>query len=164
MSIQFSADEILQMAQQIERNGIRFYRRAAQAQADSSSRRTLLKLADMEADHEKVFAGMRAGLSPEERAPITFDPDDELGLYLQAMADRRAFDMTADPAERLTGKETAAEVLRMGIQAEKDSIVFYLGMKEVVPARAGKSRVDEIIKEEMGHIATLTAMLAEELG
>jgi rubrerythrin len=43
---------------------------------------------------------------------------------------------------------------------EKDSIVFYLGMKELVPERLGKNRIDGIIKEEMGHLASLGTELA----
>jgi hypothetical protein len=117
----------------------------------------------MEAEHEQTFARMRGGLSEGERQPVTFDPDSEAGLYLRAMAGRQVFDVTADPAQKLTGGESTEEVLRLGIEAEKDSIVFYLGMKEVVPDRLGKARVDEVIKEEMGHLGTLSAMLSEEL-
>jgi rubrerythrin len=46
-------------------------------------------------------------------------------------------------------------VLKAAILAEKDSIVFYLGMKEMVPEKFGKDKLDKIIKEEMGHIKIL---------
>jgi rubrerythrin len=46
-------------------------------------------------------------------------------------------------------------VLKAAILAEKDSIVFYLGMKEMVPEKYGKDRLDKIIREEMGHIKIL---------
>jgi rubrerythrin len=51
------------------------------------------------------------------------------------------------------------EILKAAIEAEKDSIVFYLGMKEAVPEKHGKRRLDTILKEEMGHIR----MLSKEL-
>jgi rubrerythrin len=38
--------------------------------------------------------------------------------------------------------------------------VFYLGMKEAVPEQLGRKRLDEIIKEEMGHIRLLSKELA----
>jgi rubrerythrin len=48
------------------------------------------------------------------------------------------------------------EILKAAIVAEKDSIVFYLGLKDFVPDRLGKNRLDKIIKEEMGHIRILS--------
>ena len=50
-------------------------------------------------------------------------------------------------------------ILKSAIVAEKDSIVFYLGMKEAVPESFGKGRLDHIIKEEMGHIKLLSGKL-----
>ncbi|MBT7259953.1 MAG: rubrerythrin, partial [Desulfobacula sp.] len=46
------------------------------------------------------------------------------------------------------------------IQAEKDSIIFYLGMKEIVPEKSGKAKIDDIIKEEMSHIRIIAQKLA----
>ena len=51
------------------------------------------------------------------------------------------------------------EILKSAIEAEKDSIVFYLGMKEAVAEDLGKDRIDVIIKEEMGHIQVLSKEL-----
>ncbi|MGQ9572262.1 MAG: hypothetical protein ACUVV3_03620 [Dehalococcoidia bacterium] len=160
MTLPFSADEVLQMAEQIERNGSRFYQRAAQGFSDPRARDLLFNLALMEAEHEKVFALMRADLSPEERQPTVADPYGEAVLYLKGMADGHIFDVRTDPSERLTGKETAEEILNTAIGLEKDSIVFYLGLKEMVPERLGRDRVDAIIAEEMGHIGVLCRELS----
>ena len=53
------------------------------------------------------------------------------------------------------------EILKTAISAEKESIVFYLGMKDVVPAHLGQQKLDDIIKEEMGHIRLLSKELLE---
>lgn len=45
--------------------------------------------------------------------------------------------------------------------AEKDSIVFYLGMKDVVPAHLGTQKPDDIIGEEMGHMGLLSKELID---
>ena len=42
---------------------------------------------------------------------------------------------------------------------EKDSIAFYLGMKDMVPDDLGKSNMDAIIREEMSHIQLLSEKL-----
>ena len=60
--INFNADEIFEMAEQIERNGAKFYRKAAES-IDSKSRDLLLGLAAMEDEHQKTFAAMRGELS-----------------------------------------------------------------------------------------------------
>jgi len=52
------------------------------------------------------------------------------------------------------------EILKAAILAEKDSIVFYLGMKEMVPEDFGKAKIDIITKEEMSHIKLLSTRLA----
>jgi len=59
----------------------------------------------------------------------------------------------------LQGKEKAEDILQTAIGLEKDSVVFYLGMKDAIPQRLGRSKIDGIIKEEMGHIATLSREL-----
>ena len=39
---------------------------------------------------------------------------------------------------------------------EKDSIVFYLGLRQLVPPAMGKQKLDAVVKEEMTHIAWLS--------
>jgi rubrerythrin len=155
MSFQYNADEILQMAEQIERNGARFYRKAAEGVEDEKVAKLLLDFAAWEDGHERVFASMRKHLTALERQPTVFDPEGETSLYLRAMADGHVFDVKSDPAALLTGEETMEEILRLALGREKDSIIFYLGLKEMLPQAAGKERIDEIIKEEMNHIGFL---------
>jgi len=159
MSIHFNADEILQMAEQIEKNGSSFYRRSANRAAKSQVAETFLQLAAQEDEHEKIFARMRAELNPQERKATALGPDDENIAYLRAWADGHVFDVRKDPAERLTGKEKVEDALILAMGMEKDSIVFYLGMKDVVPLRLGRDQIDRIIREEMVHLASLSRAL-----
>ena len=88
-----------------------------------------------------------------------FDPGGEAALYLRAMADGHIFDVNSDPSELLTGKEMLGDILHIAIGKEKDSVVFYTGMKEMVSERLGKGRIADIIKEEMKHIRVLSEEL-----
>lgn len=160
MGVQFSADEVFEMAEQIERNGAKFYRKAADGAAGQTSRDMLLRLAAMEDDHEKTFSAMRAELSASDRQPVVFDPEGDIGMYLNAMADGYVFDVRTDPSEHLTGDESVEGVLKTAIGLEKESVVFYHGLKQMVPEGAGRSRVEDIINQEMGHIALLSRELA----
>jgi len=162
MTIDFNADEIFEMAEQIERNGARFYRTAAERATEKNERQMLLGLAAMEDEHENVFAAMRETLSTSEKLSTTFDPYGEAASYLRAMADGHVFDTKTDPADFLTGGESIEDILKKAIELEKDSIVFYLGMKEMIPKRLGKEKIDHIIKEEMEHIVSLNKELAAQ--
>lgn len=159
MSITFSANEIFEMAEELERNGSRFYRQAAESFKEPAKQQLLLSLAEMEDMHELTFEAMRNHLTDAEREVDTFDPDDEAGMYLRAMADGHVFDLSQPPAEKLTGNESFTDILKIAIDCEKDSIVFYLGLKDLVPAKEGKDKIDAIIREEMGHISLLNKQL-----
>ena len=149
----FNADDMFEIAVQLERNGAKFYRDAAAAVKDATQRKLLLELAEMEDGHEKTFSTMRAELTAAEKQPTVFDPDDEAVLYLRALADTKVFyDKEID-----TSSMTA--ILKDAITAEKDSIVFYLGMREAITGDLGRRRLDDIIKEEMGHIRLLSKEL-----
>ena len=156
MSYDFNADEIFEMAEQIERNGAKFYRDAAESAAAYSNKDLLLGLSKMEEAHEKTFQSMRTALTSAEKASTVFDPTGEASLYLRALADTRVF------FEKEIDTTSMLEILKSAIEAEKDSIVFYLGMKEAVPATLGQDRIDNIIKEEMGHIRLLSKELVAQ--
>jgi rubrerythrin len=153
MSFAFNADDVFAIAEQIERNGAEFYRTACPGIPDPKVRTFLDKLSKMEEDHEKTFASIRAELSEREKTPTVFDPLDESAAYLKALADTKVF------FEKQIDVCSLREVLKAAIEAEKDSIVFYLGMKEIVSDTLGKKRIDDIIKEEMSHIRLLSKEL-----
>lgn len=159
MSIAFNADEIFQMAERIEQNGIKFYSHAAKEVKDPRSAELLRNLAAMEMEHEKTFARMRAGLSERERQAAVFDPENRSTAYLRAWADGHVFNVQSDPTEKLSGNEKVEEIYRLALGMEKDSIVFYTGMKEVVPKNSGREKIEAIIREEMFHLATISREL-----
>jgi rubrerythrin len=160
MGITFNADEIFEMAEEIERNGAKFYRQAAENAPDEKTQKMLLDMAVMEDGHLKTFQEMRKELGLREKEETVFDPDNEAAMYLQTMADGRGYEGKKSVTTELTGNETIQEVLRIAIDAEKNSVVFYTGLKGLVPVRAGKDKVEAIIKEELGHIAILKLSLA----
>ena len=153
MSYDFNADEIFEMAEQMERNGAKFYRDAAEGDLNAEEKAWLLQLAQMEDAHEKTFKSIRETLTADDAQSTVFDPQGESALYLKALVDTRVF------YEKEINTSNMRGILKAAIQAEKDSIVFYLGMKEAVAQDKGKARIDEIIKEEMGHIRLLSREL-----
>ena len=155
MSYDFNAEDVLEIAEQLERNGGNFYRAAAESTSDPANKEFLLELAGMEDQHEETFKAMRAELTEKEKESTVFDPQGEAALYLRALADTRVF------YEKEIDVSSMKAILKSAITAEKDSIVFYLGMKEAVAEKLGKGRLDHIIKEEMGHIKLLSSKLVK---
>lgn len=161
MSITFSADEIYRMAKQIERNGIRFYKAAAEQTSQESAKKVLLNLAEMEAAHERTFEAMRQELNPSEDSPAAADVDEEGLQYLQAAAEGKVFDLEGDPAAEIGADTSQDEILRRAIGLEHDSIAFYTGMKQMMHSAADIQKVDNIIGQEMGHVTMLTQLMSE---
>lgn len=160
MSITFNADEIFEMAENIERDAAEFYRHAAKGAADKKIKRMFLDLASMEDKHLATFQEMRKQLSAEEKEETVFDPDDEAAMYLQTMAKGYGWEGKKSLTETLTGKENLEDILKTALKAEHNSVAFYSGLKELVPPRAGRDKVEAIIREELGHIAILNQQLA----
>ena len=102
-----------------------------------------------------TFKSLRSKLTLDEKVQTTFDPEGDSERYLRALADTRVF------YEKKVDTTSMEEILKSAITAEKDSIVFYLGIKDVVPEHLGKNKLDEIIKEEMRHISLLSKELIE---
>jgi rubrerythrin len=155
MANEFNANDILEIAKQIEINGARYYREAANRVEEKKHKQFLMSLAEMEDTHEKTFANMQKSLEGSAISTMTYDPENESALYLKALADTRVFFEKDQPETSMKG------ILAAAITAEKDSIVFYLGMKELISEKMGKSKIDNIIKEEMSHIRMLAGKLME---
>ena len=158
-SLIFNANEAFEIAKRIERNGVAYYRRAAELIGDSAGKKLMNDLAEMEVVHEQVFAHMQQKLSGDELAETPLDPHNDAYEFLKGMADKCVFDPKEDPLEVLKDGTDAKTILNAAIQREKDSIIFYEGIKIMVPQKFGGARLDEIIAQEMGHVIILTRHL-----
>jgi rubrerythrin len=151
MALEYNADELFEIAEQIERNGANFYSRAADIAKKEEEKELLLTLASWEAQHEKLFAIMRQNLSEKDRENVLMDRDNQAAKYLQAVADTHIFSVH-EASNILQGSEDMADILNIALDFEKDTIVFFLAMKELVPKSLGKDKVDGILSEEMHHV------------
>ncbi len=152
--MKFNIDEAFRIAVQIEANGVKFYNKAAENSTDSKVKQYFLELADMEKEHIKIFTQMRKEFG--EKQDDFLDPFEEVKAYLRAFVDGKVFSLDEDPSEKLTGHETYKDILSIAINLEKESIVFYLGIKKMIPEDFGKDKINKILDEEMQHIALLS--------
>ncbi|MBM4338280.1 MAG: rubrerythrin [Deltaproteobacteria bacterium] len=155
MSIFFNADEIFQMGLRIEVNGKEFYETVAKKSSDGSVKQFFSDLATWESEHIRFFNRLREGLSDSAKRGSTFDPGQELLLYLQSTADSHVFLKNQHIDELASRCQTVVDALDLAMAFEKDSVVFYTMMKKVTPEEFGKKEIDGLIDEELKHIAML---------
>jgi rubrerythrin len=152
MSIVFSPAELINIAIGIERSGITFYDIMARTTDNEAAREIFREFVGMERGHLGMFQGMLSTIG-DVKPPETSTP--EYTGYLQALIDDAVFTNDALMSETLTQADSDIKALEIGISAEKDSILFYQSIKEVMP-RTVITALDKIIAEEKSHLQQLT--------
>jgi rubrerythrin len=152
MGVFLSPSEIFEIALEIERNGARFYRKAADAGYDKATRLLLLDLAAMEEEHAATFARLQQELAVEQEAEW-YNQNDVAFQYLQSFASGQIFD--AGKERELAPHADVRAVLEFALDRERESILFYLGIKEFIPRQLLGDKIERIIIEEMKHLAQL---------
>jgi len=162
MGIFFSADEIFRIGMDVELNGKAFYE-AAMEQSETEDAKAMFKhLRDEEVSHYELFSKMRDELPPKAKTETVFDPDGQMSAYLKALADSRVFTNETEAAEVAKNCKTAAEVIRIAMGFEKDSVLMFQAMKEMTRSDLGKDKIDQLIESEKEHIATLSKLLKQQ--
>lgn len=157
----FSPDEIFQIAQQIERNGAAFYQKASKVFSQPERKKLFDELVKMEERHLEDFTVLREEFFDESRDTV-FDINDESTLYLQAIANGNVFSPDNDPCEFINSDSKVKDILKRAIEMEKNSIIFYIGLKDMVPSKPGKRKVEAIIQQELKHILMLSERISVE--
>ena len=151
----FNINEIFELAEQIERNGYAFYCRAAEIAEDEGAKKFLLDLADMENDHEKLFIEMKKRFT-SGGVDSPFDADDIALSYLRSMVDGEIFSNLQPTADLLTGSESVAELKKLAIEFEKNTVVYFVALRNAVKDEKEKALIERLVDEEIQHIAILT--------
>ncbi len=150
----YSVREVVEMAVRTEKLGHEFYTGMAEKFSSEQGLKDLFTLlATMELKHERIFTGILGKISGNE--PI--DPGEwtEALNYLRAMMESQFFLGSEKSLPNLDRIKSVAEATDFAIGFEKETTLFFTGMKAAV-SEPDRTLVDEIIVEEMRHIAILT--------
>lgn len=144
----FSASEIVEIGIQIEKNGRDFYNAMVAQSKDSRASDIFKYLAGQEEKHIEVFQGILSKTDKYE--PQGLDAE-QYFTYMDTLAGESVF-TRKDKGKELAGKvKSDKEAIDMGISAERDSIVFYEGMRKIT-LDYGQKIIEEIIAQEQGHL------------
>jgi len=154
MSILFSGSELINIAIGIERRGITFYDIMARSTKNAIAREVFKYLGDMEREHIRTFQDM---LAEADKYQFPETPTGEYTAYLQALVDTAVFTNDLVTSEMATKISSDIEAMELAIGAEKDSILFYYEMKDIMPQRA-QPTVNKIVAEEKSHLRQLSEL------
>jgi rubrerythrin len=151
----FSLKDIIDIAVQIEQNGERVYRNAAEKIEDSSLRSLLLSLADEETQHAKWFEALI------DKVPGTgeFPEQEKMGrALLQDAVGAQSF--TLEDAD-FSSMKKIEDLLSLAIEFEKDTALFYGMLQPLIEDQKTLEQLHAIIQEEEAHARRLKEMLTE---
>ena len=154
MTIAFSGSEIIKVAIGVEERGIAFYDVMSRSTEDATARAAFHGLAEMERQHILIFQDMLAEAGKYQPAP---PGDAEYNAYVQALVDNAVFTDDMATSETVSHAESTVAAVELAIGAEKDSILFYNAMKEIIPRQA-QPTVDKVIAEEKLHLRQLSEL------
>jgi rubrerythrin len=154
VSISFYGNELINIAIGIERRGIAFYDVLARSTQNPKAREIFHYLVGMEREHIQIFQGM---LDKGDKFEVPEAYAGEYAAYLQALVDSAVFTDDAVTSELATKSEDDAAAVELGIGAEKDSILFYYELREMLP-KTGRATIGKIIAEEKLHLRQLNEL------
>ncbi|MFA4991217.1 MAG: ferritin family protein [Candidatus Omnitrophota bacterium] len=150
----FSAAEVVEMGIEIEKNGRDFYNGVIGTIKSQNAKDTFKYLAGEEAKHILTFEGILKDVKKYE--PSEAYPG-EYFAYLKALSEEHVF-TKKDQGSGLARKvKDEKEAIELGIGLEKDSILFYEGMKKVV-LEDDHGLIDRLIEQEHDHLRKLSEL------
>jgi len=152
MGVFFTGRELVEIAIGVEQNGATFYDSLVNSTQDVMVRGAYKYLADKEREHVEIFHNMLGSVG-EYQPPETHT--EEYALYLKALVDSAVF--TDDQVARAMAQKVSsdAEAIQIALGAEKDSILFYSEMRDLVRS-SDREVIDKIIAEEKSHLRHLS--------
>ena len=154
----FTLPEAVAAAVTMEAEGIRFYTVAMEKAANPEVQIMSGFLRDVEYEHIEYFRELLGTLSShagEKTRPL--DPDTE--SYLGYLAETSVFPAHGGAGRALDGIKDVCDMLRLGIQAEKDSLLYYRDLIEHIPFPDAAAAIRKILSEEKQHILMLSGLL-----
>ena len=150
----FSLKDIIDIAVQIERNGERVYRNAADKIEIPSLRSLLQRLADDETQHAKWFEALTDKVSGTGEFP----EQEKMGrALLQNAIGAQSF--TLEDAD-FSSMKKIEDLLKLAIEFEKDTALFYRMLQPLVEDQKTLEQLQAIIREEETHAKRLEKMLS----
>jgi rubrerythrin len=152
----FSANEVLDMAIRLEKNGEAIYRGAAKGLSDTNLSLVLEWMADEEARHATWFSKIQRELVVPASDPVA----EEMGRnLLDNLLAGQSFSLEDVDFSRIDHIDDMIATL---IEFEEDTILFYEMLEAFVQDEATLLQLKNIVAEEERHIEKLKTLIHRE--
>lgn len=157
MKNSYNVAEVIQMAINIEKEGYEFYSRIAKHAASEQAKAVFVLLAEQEKKHIDTFTNLLEVMSDIHGTEGQYMFDEDVSGYFLALTEKKVFrpDRMYDASDITSAKEAIHE----GIEAEKNSILFYTELLKTNATLEVKNSLELIIEEEKRHILDLNNLL-----
>ena len=150
----FTGSQVVELAIQIERNGAAFYEAAKKVVSGDEAKKTMDYLISEERRHLATFQGL---LNKIELVRPAEQYEGEWDAYLKTAAAEHVFTDDARAREIISSIKTQNEALDYAIGFEKDSILLFLELSNLVGAK-NKETVEKLVNEEKEHLRRLSEL------
>ena len=144
-----SAATVLQWAMEIESNGEAFYRAVAAESKDADAKLLFEDLAYQEQRHHRTFQRMLEKAPASGQAEAEADTKDYRS-YLESALSNALFSGTGRGISLAKQAKTETEAIKAAIAFEKDTLIFFYDLLDVVPESETKA-IQAVIDEEKDH-------------
>ena len=152
MTARLTGNGILEIAIGIEKRGISFYDVMAKSADSETARAVFQELVTMEREHIQIFEDMLNDTDPYSLPEAL---DSEYTDYLQSLIADTVFTDDQITSEMAAQADNDIKALELAVGAEKDSILFYYEMRDIMPMKAQQA-ITRILDEEKRHLQQLT--------
>jgi rubrerythrin len=152
--------ELIRLAKKDEDVGAEFYQVLAEKAEDPALKSQFLEIREQEIGHSGRFQEMLDNMGdyvPQEEYPGQYE------RYYQSFLSKREYLESDRAVEAASEIESDTEAIKFALTQEKNTLLFFLEMKELVPKSQHAELVHEIIDEERDHIVRLSQMILERM-
>lgn len=152
----FSANEILDMAIKLEKNGEAVYRNAIAMVVKPELIALLEWMADEEVKHANFFSNLKLELETKHLNPFINEMSRE--LFDDLLGDKNFSLKEVD----FSIVENADDLIAIFLEFEKDSVIFYKVLEPFVEDPVAREQLNKIIEEENRHITHLQELVGRQ--
>jgi rubrerythrin len=145
----FAAEEILDMAIRIEKNGEAVYRNAIEKISNPALISLLEWMADEEVKHAKWFLELKAEVATPAKSPFVQEMGRE---FINGILGEQSFSLKEVDFSRI---DRINDLIDIFIEFEEDGILFYEMLQPFIKDQETLAQLDKIIAEEKNHIEQL---------
>jgi len=152
----FLANEILDMAIKLEKNGETVYRDAIEKVTKPEFIALLDWMANEEVKHANFFSNLKIKLEANLANPFVEEMSRE--LFDDLLGDKNFSLKEVD----FSLVENADDLINIFLEFEKDSVIFYTVLEPFVEDPAAREHLNKIIEEENRHIKHLEEFIGRQ--